>query len=53
MKKIESKYSVGSNKELTPFEMMKMSLRNNLKGLKKEEEKENESAQAQGPYRKI
>jgi hypothetical protein len=29
-----------STKELSPFEQMKSALRNNLKGLKKEEEKE-------------
>lgn len=43
MKKIESKFpsSVASyNKDLSPFEQMKMALRNNLKGLKKEEDKD-------------
>jgi hypothetical protein len=40
MKKIEQKYSLssGTSKEMTPFEQMKSSLRNNLKGLRKQDD---------------
>ena len=52
MKKTEVKYSGGTvssimNKELTPFEQMKMTLRSNIKGLKKDEDKENQQKEQQ------
>lgn len=59
MKKIETKTPVTSSsmvsssshvaaKDLSPFEAMKAQLRNNLKGLKKEEDKENGESQGTG-----
>ena len=64
MKKNEIKYqsqaqsnSSGIQRELTPFEMLKQNIRNNLKGLKKEDDKDSDSgsnsANIQGPYKRV
>ena len=40
MKRYESKYQEknGPSRELTPFEQLKLGIKNNLKGLRKEED---------------
>ncbi|CDW82827.1 UNKNOWN [Stylonychia lemnae] len=63
MKKNEVKYQsqahsqqLGIQRELTPFEMLKQNIRNNLKGLKKDDDKDSDSGSnqisAQGPYKR-
>lgn len=65
MKKNEVKYqsttlaanSSGIQRELTPFELLKQNLRNNLKGLKKEDDKDSDSGSStnlnQGAYKRV